>query len=136
MILILFLPLFSDFLSGICGGRLTVLASVFAYIVDVCSKEQRTLRLTIAEGVIFAAAGFGSGGAGLVARHYSLKPVFYSMVSLQLASFLYVVFLLKESNPRSARKSGGYKEVLCVLGSRLPVNLSKTSMCMSTAQAK
>ena len=65
----------TDLFSGLVGGRMANLAALFSYLVDVCTMKERTLRLSVAEGLISLSVGIASGGSGFVARHYSLTPV-------------------------------------------------------------
>ena len=51
----------------------------------------------MAEGLTYVASAFGVGGAGLLARHYSITPIFIGMTAVQLAAVVYVLVFLKES---------------------------------------
>ena len=83
------------------------LAALFSYLVDVCTMKERTLRLSVAEGLISLSVGIASGGSGFVARHYSLTPVMIFMVVSQFVSLVFKVFFLEESEPRTAESIRG-----------------------------
>ena len=49
----------ASFLSGICGGVTSVIANCFSYVSAISTKESRTLRVSVVEGMQFVAATVG-----------------------------------------------------------------------------
>ena len=91
-------------ISGLSGGYATILAASFAYIADISSVRWRTLRIGLAESMIFAGGALGDGAGGYWFNKlncYFLPPMLLFIAS----NFLLVLYvlILPESFDKSKR---------------------------------
>lgn len=89
---------------------MSTLAAMLAYICDVSTVQKRTLRLSIAEGLLAVAVVIGAGGGGVAVRHYGLTPVIIASIAGQMIAFFYTAFFLQESVQQAAIGDGEHFE--------------------------
>ena len=86
-------------LSGISGDFSSLMMGSFSYVSDVSSNKWRTLRLGIAESMVFFAGMISSGAGGVWFDMLNCELIFPLLLftACNLGIILYVVFLLPES---------------------------------------
>ncbi|XP_035697899.1 solute carrier family 46 member 3-like [Branchiostoma floridae] len=94
-----YLLLIGPFISGFCGGFATVLLSVFSYLADVTTKEERTKRMGIVDATNTLGCTVGLLISGVMADNVGYVPVFVTCAALQFLAILYVIFWLKNPDP-------------------------------------
>ena len=87
-------------IAGITGDFSALLMACFTYVVDVGSKRWRTLRIAIAEAMLFLAGAFGEGlisGLWLQELSCNFIPPLWLYVACALGIIAYTILFLPES---------------------------------------
>ena len=95
------------FIAGCCGDFAALLMGSFSYISDVSSKKWLTLRIGIAEAMIFFSGALGQGlasGLWLQKLDCYFIPPLWLFVGCNAGIIVYVVLLLPESLSRKERE--------------------------------
>ena len=119
-------------IAGITGDFAALLMACFTYVVDVGSKRWRTLRIAIAEAMLFLAGAFGEGlisGLWLQELRCNFIPPLWLYVACALGIIAYTILFLPESldsieRRETAKKKPskceslamGFKIMLCQFG--------------------
>lgn len=99
-------------ISGFFGGFATVILSVFAYISDISSKTDRTLRVGLLESMIFFGATAGNLIGGVILQYSGFMAAFGLALALNICMILYICFILQESYHPPDRYAGGWSLVM------------------------
>ena len=99
-------------ISGFFGGFATVILSVFAYISDVSSKTERTVRVAVLESMVFFGATVGDLLSGVLLDYSGFVAAFGLALALNICSILYICFVLQESYYPPERDAGGWSLVI------------------------
>lgn len=95
------------FLAGITGASIT---AATAYVADISEPEKRAQNF----GLISAAFGLGfiiGPVLGGVLSKYGIRVPFYAAAAITMLNFLYGLFILPESLPRSKRRAFDWGKV-------------------------
>lgn len=88
---------FGSLVSGVCGNVPAILMSVFAYIADITTTEERTRRITILDSLIFLAGFISNLIGGIMLQKFGFSSVYSVSVVLYVTVMIYIVFFLQES---------------------------------------
>ena len=107
-------------IAGITGDFAAILMACFTYVVDVSSVRYRTLRIAIAEGMLFFAGAIGEGlisGLWLQELHCYFIPPIWLFIACALGIIGYTIVFLPESlssseHEKQARKKQGKFQTL------------------------
>jgi len=91
----------ASFLSGIFGGVTSVIANCFSYVAALAEKEERTLRVSVVEGMQLVAAMAGPFLSKLIKQQLGTRAVFAASGLCYIVQLLYC-FTLRE--PTSSEK--------------------------------
>eukprot|EP00794_Sanderia_malayensis_P020141 gene20141-22114_t len=89
--------MFGVSVSGFFGSFAMVLMAVFAYMSDITTEKNRTLRLTILESMTFLGGCVGELIGGVMVDHVGYFKTYLVVFGLQTLNLLYVIFLVNES---------------------------------------
>jgi len=106
----------ASFLSGIFGGVTSVIANCFSYVAALTERSERTLRVSVVEGMMLVAAVAGPFLSKLMKHHLGTVAVFIAGGVCYVLQFLYCL-TLTEPTKLSER------ERLTVSGLFSPVHL-------------
>ena len=104
--------LFGIIISGFFGGFATVLLSVFAYISDISSKTERTLRVGLLEAMLFFGATISNLVGGVLLEYSGFMAPFGLALALNICIMLYICFILQESYHPPDRYEGGWSLIV------------------------
>ena len=102
----LYLFILGSALAGICGDMASLLMASFAYISDFSSRKWRTVRIGVAESMIFCAGMISSGAGGFwfAKLNCHLAYPFVLFVLCNFALILYTILFLPESLTSEERR--------------------------------
>lgn len=106
---------------GLSGGHVSVFLSSFSFLADVTleSSSSRTLRMAIAESMIFVGGMVGFLLGGFLEQEVGLVAAFGAYIACHVLAILYILLWLRNSRPISStlsfpstgndgQESGGY----------------------------
>lgn len=85
-------------LFGISGGHVAMFLSVFSYLADITESMNRTLRMGIAESMIFLGGTFGFLLGGILLEHSTFAVLFGVYCGCNLLGAFYVLLWLQDPN--------------------------------------
>ncbi|XP_070558344.1 proton-coupled folate transporter-like isoform X2 [Ptychodera flava] len=94
----------SEVLRGLSGSLFTVFAISFAYISDVATKEQLSMRLILAEATLYVAGCVSQIGVGRWIKVAGFLPPLWLSLGVTACTVLYIAFWLEETRPRQNHK--------------------------------
>ncbi|XP_050988608.1 proton-coupled folate transporter isoform X2 [Labeo rohita] len=85
-------------LAGLTGGHVSIFLSSFSYLADltVGSSSSRTLRMAVAESMIFVGGTTGFLLGGFLEQEYGLKAAFGAYISCHVLAVLYIALWLRD----------------------------------------
>ncbi|XP_032882277.1 solute carrier family 46 member 3-like [Amblyraja radiata] len=89
--------IFSAFFIGIFGNYAAVSLSVFSYMADVTTAENRTKRIAIVQAMIYIGGTVGFLLSGWLLQNFTFTHVFGVYCGCQLLSICYILLWLQES---------------------------------------
>ena len=105
--------LVSQAIAGITGDFAAILMACFTYVVDVSSLRWRTLRIAIAEAMLFFAGAIGEGlisGLWLQKLNCYFIPPIWVFIACALGIIGYTIVFLPESLSSSERRKQTLKK--------------------------
>ena len=103
-------------LVGLCGDVATMFSATLSYVSDISSSKWRTVRLGVAESMVFVAVMISSGGSGVWFHKLGchLGPPLILYVACHVIIILYTFLFLPESLRKDDRinKHGGLRVFL------------------------
>ncbi|XP_063297231.1 proton-coupled folate transporter-like [Pelobates fuscus] len=99
-------------LIGISGGHVAMFLSVFSYLADVTKNSNRTLRMGIAESMIFIGGMLGFFLGGNLMQYSTFTVIFGIFCGCNLIATIFVIFWLQESTQNNDDQSL-YQECHC-----------------------
>ncbi|XP_043551429.1 proton-coupled folate transporter isoform X2 [Chiloscyllium plagiosum] len=90
---------FASALIGIFGNYVAIFLSVFSYVADITTDENRTMRIGIVQSMIYIGGTVGYLLSGWLLQNYTFTHVFGVYCGCQVISIFYVLLWLRESNP-------------------------------------
>ncbi|KAJ7991119.1 hypothetical protein DPEC_G00293950 [Dallia pectoralis] len=121
-------------LTGLAGGYVTMFLSSFSYLADVTveSGSNRTLRMAVAESMIFVGGAVGFLSGGLLIQEFGLTSAFTAYGSCQVLSVLYILLWLRNpKRPIPATLSGDSGDGLQPVAGDVEAEPADTLMCLS-----
>eukprot|EP00117_Sycon_ciliatum_P002184 scpid58089/ scgid7524/ Solute carrier family 46 member 3 len=103
----------SSLFQGLVGGQAAAIGMSFAYISDVTTREQRTARLTIVEGVVFLASAAGYAIGSNLTQHFNPYVGLSVAAAMMLLQIVYVVFFLQDGDylGKAAASNGKFESM-------------------------
>lgn len=93
--------------AGLTGGYVCLNIGLYGYVTDVTSAENRTMRLSILNGVFSAGYVIGTMLGGKIFKHFrSFYANFGISIAFGILGMLYAVFFVKESVVKSEETNG------------------------------
>ncbi|XP_048830162.1 solute carrier family 46 member 3 [Brienomyrus brachyistius] len=89
----------ASFVVGLSGGHVSILLSCFSYLADISDSSNRTIRMGIAESMIFIGGTLGGLLSGFLLQSYDFLAAFGAYCGCQILSALYVVLWLRNPKP-------------------------------------
>ena len=83
-------------ISGLFGSWITCLLAAFSYLSEVSSAEKRTVRISVAEGILSLSIAISFILSGVILEHTNYQITFGICVALYIVAILYVVVVLRE----------------------------------------
>ena len=83
-------------ISGLFGSWITCLLAAFSYLSEVSSAEKRTVRISVAEGILSLSIAISFILSGFILEHTNYQITFSICVGLYLVAILYVAVVLRE----------------------------------------
>ncbi|XP_065144892.1 proton-coupled folate transporter [Paramisgurnus dabryanus] len=85
-------------LAGLTGGHVSVFLSCFSYLADLTmgSNSSRTLRMAVAESMIFVGGMVGFLLGGFLEQEYGLQAAFGAYIGCHVLALSYIVLWLKD----------------------------------------
>ncbi len=99
--------LLSALIKSLFGGNTTLFMAFFSYYGTISSDTNRTLYISIGEGVVSAAFCLALFISGILLDHTSFHFIFATIIILQIISFAYLVLLVKEPPKYSPKEEKG-----------------------------
>ncbi|XP_030642876.1 proton-coupled folate transporter [Chanos chanos] len=98
-------------LTGLSGGHVSVFLSCFSYLADVTagSSSARTLRMAMAESMIFVGGTVGFLLAGFLEQEYGLLYAFVAYCACHVLAVLYILLWLQDPRPVKLNRSPSLK---------------------------
>ncbi|XP_051867137.1 solute carrier family 46 member 3 [Pristis pectinata] len=90
--------IFASAFIGIFGSYAVIFLSVFSYMADITTAENRTKHLAIVEAMTYIGATVGFLLTGWLLQNFSFTHVFGVYCGCQVLSICYVLLWLQESN--------------------------------------
>ncbi|XP_070573682.1 proton-coupled folate transporter-like [Ptychodera flava] len=101
LVLILSLPIgylfIAEIIRGVTGNTFTVMAMSFAFIADISSEKNRTIRMIILEAMLFVGGGVAQGATGGWIQSAGFIPPMWLIYGAFIASLFYVLVWLEET---------------------------------------
>lgn len=85
-------------LTGLTGGHVSIFLSSFSYLADLTmgSSSSRTLRMAVAESMIFVGGTVGFLLGGFLEQEFGLKAAFGAYIGCHVLALLYIVLWLRD----------------------------------------
>ncbi|GAB6030739.1 hypothetical protein CHUAL_007590 [Chamberlinius hualienensis] len=99
-----YFTLLANFISGLGGGYLMVVASMMSYVADISSTNSRTTRVGILESMTTFGSFFGPFISGYLLEGVGYAYTFLFSVSCNTVVAIYLVLRLKNISPASKIK--------------------------------
>ncbi|XP_028855434.1 proton-coupled folate transporter isoform X3 [Denticeps clupeoides] len=98
---------------GLTGGHVSMFLSCFSYLADVTAgcATQRTLRMAVAESMIFVGGTLGFLLGGFLEQKFSLMPAFAAYMTCHALTVLYILVWLRDPQPSRSNAAPPMKEV-------------------------
>ncbi len=93
-------------LAGVTGGLSSIVMAGFSYVSDVSTKRWRTVRIGIAESMVFSAGVLSAGFGGWWFKHLQcrLQDPLLLIIACHIAAILYVLIFIPQSMTKDRRK--------------------------------
>ena len=135
--------LVGQLISGLFGSWITCLLGAFSYLSEISTTEKRTVRISVAEGVLSLSIAISFILSGVILENTNYPITFGLCVGIYLCAVLYVILVLRErprdpshQAPPSCRDALGLhrnKEAFsCVFKHRLHNNRMKVLMILGS----
>ncbi|XP_072546548.1 proton-coupled folate transporter [Salminus brasiliensis] len=97
---------------GLIGGHASIFLSSFSYLADVTtdSSSSRTLRMAVAESMIFVGGMVGFLLGGFLEQEFGLLEAFVAYLCCHVIAILYILLWLRDPRPLSSALSFPSKE--------------------------
>lgn len=107
-------------LTGLTGGHVSIFLSSFSYLADLTmgSSSSRTLRMAVAESMIFVGGTVGFLLGGFLEQEFGLQAAFGAYIGCHVLSVLYIVLWLREPMRGGNTCIAPYKEDTAEQGSQ------------------
>ncbi|KAK7153282.1 hypothetical protein R3I93_011245 [Phoxinus phoxinus] len=85
-------------LTGLTGGHVSIFLSSFSYLADLTmgSSSSRTLRMAVAESMIFVGGTVGFLLGGFLQQEFGLKAAFAAYIGCHVLALLYIALWLRD----------------------------------------
>ncbi|CAK8680146.1 proton-coupled folate transporter-like isoform X2 [Clavelina lepadiformis] len=93
----IFYLLIGQIVYGIGGGFSGILCSCYAYLADISTHEDRTVRVAIGEANLGLGSLFGNLVGGFWIAAQGFEPLLWFLLALTLSTIFYVVVILPEA---------------------------------------
>ncbi|XP_067310685.1 proton-coupled folate transporter [Pseudorasbora parva] len=99
-------------LTGVTGGYVSIFLSSFSYLADLTmgSSSSRTLRMAVAESMIFVGGTVGFLLGGFLEQECGLEAAFGAYIGCHVLELLYIVLWLKDPSTGKNTCTSAYKE--------------------------
>ncbi|KAI4873322.1 hypothetical protein NFI96_029074, partial [Prochilodus magdalenae] len=93
-------------LVGLTGGHVSIFLSSFSYLADVTmdSASTRTLRMAVAESMIFVGGMVGFLLGGFLEQEFDLWAAFLACICCHVLAILYILLWLQDPRPVSGSR--------------------------------
>ncbi|KAH3844693.1 proton-coupled folate transporter-like [Dreissena polymorpha] len=99
--------LIGNFCSGIFGGYIGALMSMYTYVAHISSPEYRTIKIGILEAMIFLSGTLGTATSGVMLDRTSYVFVFSLMTGLLIVLLVYTCLWVDNIKPENDSQSEG-----------------------------
>lgn len=84
--------------NGLVGGHVSIFLTSFSYLADVTinSTSSRTMRMAIAEAMVFVGGMVGFLLGGFLEQEFGLVTAFGAYIACQVVAILYILLWLKD----------------------------------------
>lgn len=88
---------------GLTGGHVSIFLTSFSYLADITVEysSSRTLRMAIAESMIFVGGMVGFLLGGFLEQEFGLEAAFGAYISCHVLAILYIVLWLRDPRPNN-----------------------------------
>lgn len=97
--------LYLEYLNELCGSFVLYYLGIYSYISDVTTSENRTTRLSFADGTDYISTMIGTSSSGPLFKFLGFYFIFGSSAVLSLCAVAYLVCCVRESIPRVAAET-------------------------------
>ena len=134
--------LVGQLISGLFGSWITCLLGAFSYLSEISTAEKRTVRISVAEGVLSVSIAISFILSGVILEKTSYPITFGLCICLYLCTILYIIIVLRERPRDSAHVLPSCRDALglhrikeafsCVFKYRLHNNRLKVLMILAS----
>ncbi|KAG1972323.1 solute carrier family [Pimephales promelas] len=99
-------------LTGLTGGHVSIFLSSFSYLADLTmgSSSSRTLRMAVAESMIFVGGTVGFLLGGFLEQEFGVKAAFGAYIGCHVLALLYISLWLRDPPAGKNTCISAYKE--------------------------
>lgn len=83
--------LIGGFLNGLCGGYIAALMSMYTYIAQVSTKENKTVKMGLLEAMVFLSGTLGTATSGVMLDNTSYVFVFSLLTGTMVLAVIYTL---------------------------------------------
>ncbi|XP_043118116.1 proton-coupled folate transporter isoform X2 [Puntigrus tetrazona] len=107
-------------LTGLTGGHVSIFLSSFSYLADLTlgSSSSRTLRMAVAESMIFVGGTVGFLLGGFLEQEFGLQAAFGAYIGCHVLGLLYILLWLRDPTTGENACIAPYKEDATEQGSQ------------------
>ncbi|OXA64618.1 Proton-coupled folate transporter [Folsomia candida] len=122
-------------LGGLFGGFVSCIMSCMSYVSSISSEENRTVRISRLEAMIFLGGTVGPFLSGSLLEHIGHGFSFVFMLICYALAFLYAIFFVKEVHGDAIRSGGNGAPIPEIDGVRPHSAASSTSVVSSSLKS-
>ncbi|KAG9268530.1 proton-coupled folate transporter-like [Astyanax mexicanus] len=99
-------------ITGLTGGHVSIFLTSFSYLADITtdSSSSRTLRMAVAEAMVFVGGMVGFLLGGFLEQWFGLLEAFIAYICCHVFAILYIVLWLRDPRPFGSALSFPSKE--------------------------